>query len=102
MLENKQTKIGIDTSFLIDFLKGNKAAVLLMQKYQNNVVISNLVIYEFLCGNLSIEQLKKFYQFISNFWLLDNDLATCITASSIYKKCRENGNIVCYEKKHKQ
>ena len=57
--------IGVDTSFLIDFFKGNKKAIKLAQEHKE-LATCELVNFEFLIGNLTQEQEATFLRFINN------------------------------------
>lgn len=60
-------KIGIDTSFLIDYFKGESNAIAFMENNSSSLVISELVIYEFLCGNLTQKEEKVFLEAVELF-----------------------------------
>jgi predicted nucleic acid-binding protein len=100
MREKRLTKIGTigaDTSFLIDFFKGDVAAVEFMRQHVRLLRVSELVIYEFLCGNLSERDEKIFIDAVQFFTALEFNREAAILGSQMYRKGKEEGKTVGHQ-----
>ena len=94
MSGKKSTKIGTigaDTTFLIDFLKGEPPAVEFMRKYAKMIRLSELVIYEFLCGNLNESQQKIFLEAIQSFITVNFNREAALSASQFFREGIKKG-----------
>lgn len=83
--------IGADTSFLIDFLKGEEDAVKRMKKHQDVLHLCENVVYEFLCGNLREEEREVFLAFVSQFPVFSFDREAALRSSKIFRRGKEIG-----------
>jgi len=100
MLEKKSIKTGIvgaDTSFLIDFFKGEKGAVEFMQKHAKLLRVSELVIYEFLCGNLTKEQKEMFFEAMQSFVTVTFNREAGVFASEMFRNAKDKGKEVGHQ-----
>ena len=100
MSEKTSTKIGIvgaDTTFLIDFFKGEVLAVEFMRKYARVLRVSELVIYEFLCGNLSSKDQALFFDAIQSFTTVIFNREAAIHASELYRKGKSSGRTINHQ-----
>ncbi len=100
MPEKKSTKtglIGADTSFLIDFFTGDQKAALAMQKYASQLHVSELVLYEFLCGNLTETQEKTFFTAIQPFPQAPFTRQAAIIAAKLYREQKKKGKPVGHQ-----
>ena len=88
--------IGADTSFLIDFLKGDEAAILWMEQHKDNLCICENIIYEFLCGNLKNKQSDIFLGFISQFPVLSFDRKAALKSSMLFRNAKRKGRTVAH------
>ncbi|MFH1409599.1 MAG: type II toxin-antitoxin system VapC family toxin [Nanoarchaeota archaeon] len=88
----KTGTIGIDTSFLIDFLQGDPVATELMHKYVRLLRVSELVVYEFLCGNLSEKHQELFLDAIQSFQSLPFNRESAVIGSHLYRGGKKKGN----------
>lgn len=86
--------IGVDTSFLMDFLKGEEKAVKAMEKYKDSIYICENVVYEFLCGNLSENDINKFLGFVSQFPVVGFGRDAAIVSSKIFRDSKKKGDPV--------
>lgn len=83
--------IGLDTSFLIDFFKGEKSAVDWMLKNKDFICVSELVVYEFLCGNLNASQEQIFLGFVSQIPSLKFGRNASIESSKLFRSSKKSG-----------
>lgn len=100
MSEKISTKIGIvgaDTTFLIDFFKGEEPAVDFMRAHARVLRVSELVIYEFLCGNLSPSDQALFFEAIQSFTTVPFNREAAIHASELYRKGKRSGKTVNHQ-----
>jgi predicted nucleic acid-binding protein len=94
MHEKTSTRTGIvgaDTSFLIDFFRGDAGAVQFMRSHSRLLRVSELVIYEFLCGNLSLREQKLFFDAMQSFTTVEFNREAAILASELYRKGKQAG-----------
>lgn len=83
--------IGADTSFLVDFFKGDSKAVKFMEKNKENIYLCENVVYEFLCGNLNENEVEKFLGFVSQFNVFSFDRDSAISSSKIFRDSKRRG-----------
>jgi len=88
--------IGADTSFLIDFFKGDDKAVSWMKVKNDLLCVNETVIYEFLCGNLKEKEKDLFLAFVSQFPVFTFDRNASIKSSSIYRDCKSKGKRISH------
>ncbi len=86
--------IGADTSFIIDFLKGEEKAVRFMKENSRHIRINELVIYEFLCGNLDQKNLKVFFEFIQMFSHNPFNRESAVLAGELFRDARKRGKTI--------
>lgn len=86
--------IGADTSFLIDFLGGEKNAVEWMDKHKMTLHLCENVVYEFLCGNLTEEEKETFLGFTSQFPVFSFNRSAALKSAEIHRKAKDKGNQV--------
>ena len=86
--------IGIDTSFLIDYFKGESSAIEFMREHSGLLRVSELVMFEFLCGRLTERQKVFFLQAMQSFPHVGFDAEAAICASDMYRKGKKNGKTV--------
>jgi predicted nucleic acid-binding protein len=86
--------IGVDTSLLIDFFDGDEDAVEWVESNKDLIFLSENVVYEFLCGDMSDEEVRTFLGFISHFEVLPFDRDASLKASKIYRAQKEKGKPV--------
>lgn len=84
--------IGIDTTFLIDFFKGDDAARLFMQQHKNRLIVSELVIYEYLCGTITPDHRDKFLTAITAFSQAPLDHATVQLSAMLFRLAKIAGH----------
>ncbi len=100
MPERKSTGIGTvgaDTTFLIDFFKGVPEAVGFMRANARHLRVSELVVYEFLCGNLSPDQQKRFFDAMQSFPSLGFGREAAVIAGRLYRNAWEKGLVVGHQ-----
>lgn len=100
MSESKQTGIGLvgaDTSLLVDFFQGDIGAVTFMRHHAGMLRISELVIYEFLCGNLTTKQQNIFFSGIQSFATVSCNREAVICASELFRSAKKNGTTVGHQ-----
>lgn len=83
--------IGVDTSILVDFFQGKENIVNWFSENKDMIYVSELVVYEFLCGNLTSLQKEQFLGFISQIPTLKFDRNSTIKSSEIFRNCKKNG-----------
>ncbi len=86
--------IGSDTSFIIDFLKGEVAAIAAMEKYREQIYLCEPVVFEFLCGNLTAAETEKFHTFVSKFTVFNFDRNSSVTAAALLRTCKRLGKSI--------
>ncbi len=94
MSEKKSTKtgmIGADTIFLIDFFKGDAEAVKFMRKNSGLLRISEMVIYEFLCGNLNNKEIELFFEAVQSFSTIVFNREAAVISSNLFRKAKKSG-----------
>ncbi|MFH1917283.1 MAG: PIN domain-containing protein [Nanoarchaeota archaeon] len=89
--------IGIDTAFLIDFFNGEKSAILFMGKHAKLLRVSELVIYEFLCGNLTGREQEVFMQAIQSFPAVPFQREAAIRGSRIFRTSKKEGKSIGHQ-----
>jgi predicted nucleic acid-binding protein len=82
---------GVDTSFLIDFLAGDPAAVALYKRQQERLCVSDIVVYEFLCGNITEEQEQRFLALLDQCVLASFERNEAITSARLFRQLRKQG-----------
>ncbi len=97
MTSTKNGLIGADTTFLIDFFKGEENAVEFMRRYTKLLRVSELVIYEFLCGNLTDKQRGIFFEAMQSFIAVNFNPESAIMASNLFRDAKENGKSVGHQ-----
>jgi len=90
-------KIGLDTSFLVDFLKGVPEAVKFMNSNRYSLVICEFVIYEFLCGNLSKKREEEFLVLADIFPSISLSREVAQQASHVYREAKRRGRSVDHQ-----
>ncbi|MBI4153238.1 type II toxin-antitoxin system VapC family toxin [Candidatus Woesearchaeota archaeon] len=88
--------IGADTSFLVDFLKGEQHAVDWMTKNADVLCLSENVVYELLCGNLTESQNDQFLAFISQFPVFSFNRNAAIKSSKMYREMKQKGKTIAH------
>ncbi len=83
--------IGTDTSFLIDFLRGEKNAVEWMDKHKENLYLCENVVYEFLCGDLTEEERETFLGFVSQFPVFGFDRSAALKSAEVHREAKDKG-----------
>jgi predicted nucleic acid-binding protein len=94
MPERPSTKtgtLGADTTFLIDFFKGEERAVAFMRAHARVLRVSELVIYEFLCGRLSARDEALFFDAMASFPSLEFNREAALLASEIFRGGQASG-----------
>lgn len=86
--------IGIDTSFLIDFFKGDASAMEFMRTHSGLLRVSEIVVFEFLCGGLSQRQKSFFLQAMQSFPRVDFNAEAAIAASDVYRGAKRKGKAI--------
>jgi predicted nucleic acid-binding protein len=86
--------VGADSCFLIDFLKGKEFAVTLMKENAKRLYVSELVIHEFLCGNLKKEFEETFLNAIEAFSNIDFDRSAAVESSRIFREGKKKGKTI--------
>ena len=88
--------IGADTTFLIDFFKGIPSAVNYMKKNKELLCLCEPVVYEFLCGNLTPEEVDTFLGFVLQFPVFAFDQNAALKASSIFREGKKLGKTISH------
>ncbi|HLC74262.1 MAG TPA: type II toxin-antitoxin system VapC family toxin [Candidatus Nanoarchaeia archaeon] len=88
--------IGADTTFLIDFFKGESHAVEWMKQNQEFLCLCEPVVYEFLCGNLTEHQQDVFLAFISQFPVFSFNRQAALRSSQLYRGVKRKGQAVAH------
>ena len=88
--------IGADTSFLIDFLKGEPHAVTWMRENQEYLCLNELVVYEFCCGRLTSRQLDQFLAFALQFPVFSLDRNASMKASELFRGAKMKGRSIAH------
>ena len=86
--------IGVDTSFLIDFFRGEQSAVEFMRVHSGLLRVSDIVIFEFLCGKLTERQRTFFLQAMQSFSHVEFNAEAAISASDLYRNGKRKGKSV--------
>ena len=81
-------KVCLDTSFLIELVKGNPQTRLDIQKIEAEYALSTVTIFEMWAGKKTEENLLAA---ISEFTLLDFNFESAKLAGTIYKELRKRG-----------
>jgi len=100
MSEKKSTRtgtIGADTSFLIDFFKGNEDAISFMRKNAKLLRVSELVIYEFLCGNLKKSEQEIFFDAMQSFTSVNFNREAAVLASEFFRNAKKKGKTIGHQ-----
>ncbi len=100
MPEKKSTKIGtigIDTSFLIDFFQGESEAVEFMKNNLFTLRINELIVYEFLCGNLSSNDENLFLKAIQSIPSLEFKRESSLFSSKFFRDGRKSGKTLGHQ-----
>lgn len=82
---------GVDTCFLIDFLAGVPEAVALYKEQQERLCVSDLVIYEFLSGNITETQERRFIALVDECVLASFERNEAITSARLFRELRKQG-----------
>lgn len=88
--------IGADATFLIDFLRGEAKAVEWMAKNYDVLCLSENVVYEFLCGNLTESEIDRFFAFVSQFPVFSFNRNAAIKSSMMYREMKQKGKTVAH------
>ena len=88
--------IGLDTSFIIDFFKGGKNEENWMRENQDQVFICESVVYEFLCGDLSSNEVESFLAFVSQIQVFSFNRTAALKSAEIYRKAKKLGKTVSH------
>lgn len=100
MSEKASTRIGTigaDTSFLIDFFNGEKDAIIFMGAHAKLIRVSELVIYEFLCGNLDSKEEEIFFNAMQSFTAVPFNREAAILGSRLYRTGKKEGKSVGHQ-----
>jgi len=89
--------IGANTTLLIDFFKGEEHAVKFMREHSTVLVISELVIYEFLCGNLTQKEEHIFLGAMQSFPSVTVDREVATAASKLFRNGKKKGKPVGHQ-----
>lgn len=84
-------RIGADTSFLIEFFKGAEPAVAFMEKNAKRLVVSELVIHEFLCGNLTKNETLTFLGAMKSFPSVEFNRDAALISSVLFRDGKNKG-----------
>ncbi|MBR9701154.1 type II toxin-antitoxin system VapC family toxin [Candidatus Woesearchaeota archaeon] len=90
-------QIGVDTSLLIDFFKGEKKAADFMKKKGKYLVVSELVVYEFLCGNLKKREEAIFLAAMQSFPTVNVTRESATKASKVFREGKSKGKPVGHQ-----
>lgn len=97
MSEKKQEgigTIGTDTSFLIDFFNGEKQAVVFMSAHAKFLRISEIVVFEFLCGKLTEREQETCLQAMKSFPAFTFRREAAIIGSALFREAKRTGRMV--------
>ncbi|BAB66159.1 type II toxin-antitoxin system VapC family toxin [Sulfurisphaera tokodaii] len=83
-------KILLESSAIIEYLKGNKKAKEILDKAED-FYVSSLSAYEILLGKINE---NKILDFLSAFKILSITLKDSLIASRIYKRLRDKGMLI--------
>lgn len=86
--------VGVDTAFLIDFFDGDVGAVAFMRTYAKMLRISELVVYEVLCGKLTEKEKATVFSALQSFPALPFNRESALIASDLYRECKRKGTSV--------
>lgn len=87
-------RIGLDTTFVIDFLQGDPAAVQFMEKHRQSFAFSEIVVFETLCGRLTAKQEEQFLVFADSFPNSPLTRGATRVAASIFRQGKKLGKSV--------
>jgi tRNA(fMet)-specific endonuclease VapC len=90
-------QIGADTSLLIDFFKGKENAVDFVRKNAGVLVVAELVVYEFLCGNFTDKEQNVFLGAMQSFPTSNTDRNAVLLASRIFRSAKRSGTPVGHQ-----
>lgn len=90
-------RIGADTTLLIDFFRGEKNAIRFMEQHAPYLIVSELVVYEFLCGKLSPRDRSRFLQAMQSFPSAPVDREAVVAASKVYREGRKKGKPIGHQ-----
>jgi len=88
--------IGADTSFLIDFFNGEEDAVSFMGRNAKRLHVSELVIFEFLCGNLNSKEIVTFLGAMKSFPTVPFERDAATIASTLFRHGKKEGKSVSH------
>ncbi|MBB5254975.1 type II toxin-antitoxin system VapC family toxin [Sulfurisphaera ohwakuensis] len=83
-------KILLESSAIIEYLKGNKKAKEILDNAED-FYVSSLSVYEILLGKINE---NKMLDFLSSFKVLSVTLKDSVIASRIYKRLRDKGILI--------
>jgi predicted nucleic acid-binding protein len=89
--------VGVDTSFLIDFFRGDADAIAFMKAHSGLLRVSEIVIYEFLCGNLSDRERKLFLEAMQSFPGIVLSREAVFAASNLFRLQKKKGRAVGHQ-----
>lgn len=86
----------LDSDIIIDFLRNNKEIVkrILDLAKTEELVITSVNTFEILRGLSKFDKVKKGYEFIMNFKILDFDFESSKKAAEIFENLRAKGELI--------
>ncbi len=89
--------LGADTTLLIDFFTGLPSAVEFVKKNSRLIRVSELVVYEFLCGNLTEKESTVFLNAMQSFPSVGVSREAVLIASDFYRHGRRSGSLIGHQ-----
>ena len=82
---------GLDTSFLIDLVVGRPEAIALYKEQKEPLFVSELVVFEFLCGNISPRVEDDFFAAVSECTFVTIEREEVLLAARIFRELKRRG-----------
>jgi predicted nucleic acid-binding protein len=84
--------VGADTSFLVDFFRGDPKAIALYSSSKAILCVSEFAVYEFLCGNLSEAEQRNFLSALDECLHVTFERAEAVKSAQIYRSFKRKGS----------
>jgi len=84
----------LDTSFLVDLLSGDSAAVGFAAEVQEPVAVSAVSFYELLFGAAGRRRIRRVEDFAADYAILPADYDVCSMAAAIQSRLADSGELI--------
>lgn len=90
-------RIGIDTCLMIDFFNGDESAVKFVSSHEQDLVICEFSIFEFLCGRLTKKQEQVFLNGVDCLMHIPFSRQATLVASRVFREGKNSGKSMSAE-----